>query len=123
MRISLLSIVLLLAVALTAYSQDQPAAPMMNTVDPASGRAGDVLTAQGAGLGQNAVTALYLTNGQVDTKVIIIEQTQTSIKFRIPPNAKAGRFALMVLTAGKGAKLIEEPVKVTVEPEAGSPET
>jgi len=123
MRISLLSIALLLAVTAPAFPQDQAPAPLMNTVDPASARVGDVLTAQGAGLGQNEVTALYLTNGQLDTKVMIIEQTSTSIKFRIPPNAKAGRFALMVLTAGKNGKLIEEPVKVTVEPEAGKPET
>lgn len=95
----------------------------MNAVEPASGRIGDVLTVQGASLGQDAVAALYLTDGQTDTKVIITEQTATSIKFRIPPQAKAGRFALMVLTTGKSAKLIEEPVKVTVEAEPAAPET
>jgi uncharacterized membrane protein len=61
------------------------------------------------------VAALYLTDGKNDIKVPIIEQTATSIKFRIPPEAQPGRFALMVLTKGKEAKFIEEPVKITIE--------
>ena len=43
------------------------------------------------------------------------EQTATSIKFKIPAKAPAGRFALMLLTTGKEPKLIEQPVKLTVE--------
>ena len=47
--------------------------------------------------------------------VDVTEQTPTSIKFKIPAKATAGRFALMLLTTGKEPKLIEQPVKLTVE--------
>lgn len=119
MRISVLSIVLLLAFCARAQCQS----PLINSVDPESGKIGDVLTVQGASLGADVVAAIYLTDGQVDTKLVITEQNATSIKVQIPPKMKPGRFALMVLTKGPSAKLIEEPVKVTVEPEPGHPET
>jgi len=34
---------------------------------------------------------------------------------KIPATTKPGRLALMVLTTGKVPKLIEQPVKVTIE--------
>jgi len=89
--------------------------PWISAVEPASGKVGDVLSIQGVNLGQDSVAALYLTDGNTDLKVLMIEQTSTSIRFRIPPEAKPGRFALMVLTKGNVPKLIEEPVKITVE--------
>ena len=120
MRLSALSIPLLVAFALPADPQSQGRMPTMSSVEPASGKVGDVLVAQGMNLDRDNVAALYLTNGNTDIKVTIIEQSATSIQFRIPPEAKPGRFALMVLTKGKDPKLIEEPVKITVEPETTS---
>jgi len=117
MGISLISIPLLAALALPANLQAQSVMPAMSSVEPDSGKVGDVLVIQGANLDRDNVAALYLTDGRTDIQVPIIEQTATSIKFRIPPEAKPGRFALMVLTKGKEPKLIEEPVKITVEPE------
>ena len=90
---------------------------MMSSVDPGSGKVGDVLVIKGVNLGPQSVAALYLTDGTTDVKVPILEQTATSIRFKIPPEAKPGRLALMVLTGGKEPRLIEEPVKITVEPE------
>ncbi len=121
MGISLLSIPLLLALAPPPNLQPQSAMPLMSSVEPASGKVGDVLSIQGVNLGQDTVAELYLTDGETDLKVAMIEQTSTSIKFRIPPAAKPGRLALMVLTRGKDRKLIEQPVKIEVEPDtAGS---
>jgi len=117
MRISLLSIPLLFALALPANSQPQGGLPTISSVEPASGKGGDVLSIQGANLGQDTIAQLYLTDGKTDLKVQMIEQTSTSIRFRIPPEARPGRFALMVLTKGKDPKLIELPVKIVVEPE------
>ncbi|HXK04987.1 MAG TPA: IPT/TIG domain-containing protein [Verrucomicrobiae bacterium] len=87
----------------------------MSSVTPASGRVGDVMVVQGTNLDRDNVAALYLTDGQTDVKVPIIEQTATSIKFKIPPEAKPGRLSLMVLSKGTDPKLIQEPVKITVE--------
>ena len=116
MRFSALSIPFLIAFALPADLQSQGAMPTMSSVEPDSGKVGDVLVVQGANLDREKVAALYLTDGTTDIKVAIIEQSATSIQFRIPPEAKPGRFALMVLTKGKDPTLIEEPVKVTIEP-------
>ncbi len=123
MGISLMSIPLLLVFALPASLYSQTGMPLMRSVDPNYGRTGDVLTVQGDNLGRDDVMALYLTNDSADVKVPIVEQTSASIKFSIPREAKPGRFALMVLTGkgGGGQKLIEQPVKVTVEPASPGP--
>jgi len=90
--------------------------PLIRGVEPASGTYGDVFTATGENLEPAQVAALYLTDGKNDIKVVITEQTADAIKFRIPAGMAKGRFALMILTRGKDAKFIEEPVKVTIEP-------
>jgi len=91
--------------------------PRMVSVEPATGKSGDELVVTGENLESPNVAELYLTDGKNDLKVQMIGQTATNIKFKIPTNAKTGRFALMVLIKQKGSdpKLIEQPVKVTVE--------
>lgn len=111
MRLSL--VVPLIAAALAAYAQQ--AMPRMTSVEPGSGKAGDVITVAGENLEKSQVSKVFLTDGQADTPVEITEQAATEIKFRIPQNCKAGRFALMLLTTGKEPKLIEQPVKLTVD--------
>jgi len=110
-----------MVLAFPAFSQ--PSTPMLSAVEPASGTIGDAFVATGNNLDDAAVTALFLTDGKNDIKVLITEQTATSIKFKLPPTAKQGRFALMVLTKGKDARYIEEPVKITVEVPAEKPTT
>ncbi len=119
MRISLLAILLL---ALVFPTNALCQTPTILSVEPGSGKAGDVLTARGSNLAADDVAALYLTDGKNDVQVPVIEQKAASIAFRIPPEARPGRFALMVLTGrGKDRKLIEQPVKVVVEPETAPP--
>jgi hypothetical protein len=89
--------------------------PKMTTVDPGNGKAGDVITVAGENLEKNQVAKVYLTDGKNDLVVEVTEQEPTSLKFKIPTKATAGRFALMLLTTGKEPKLIEQPVKVTVD--------
>ncbi len=114
MRTSLVLAAVLFALTAT-IAVSQSTLPLMQTVDPASAKIGDVVTVTGENLGQNVVAALYLTDGKEDIKTEIVEQTATAIKFKIPVAVKTGRLALMVLTKGKEPKLIEEPVKVLIE--------
>src|SRR2546422_5767473 len=100
-------IALLVAASLAAFGQQ--AMPRMVSVEPPNGKVGDVVAVNGENLQKDTVTKLYLTDGKNDLQVEITEQTATSIKFKIPAKA-TGRMALMVLTAGKDAKLIEQPV-------------
>lgn len=89
-------------------------AQSITTVDPLSAKAGDMVSARGDGIDKAAVDTLYLTDGKNDFKCEIIEQTATSITFRVPAGMKAGRWALMVHTTTKN-QLVEQPVKLTVE--------
>jgi uncharacterized protein YqfA (UPF0365 family) len=104
---------LCLAACLAALAEQ--AMPRMTTVDPDNGKAGDVITVAGENLEKNQVAKVYLTDGKNDVVVEVTEQEATSLKFKIPTKATAGRFALMLLTTGKDPKLIEQPVKLTVE--------
>ena len=116
MRKSSLLIAVLFGLTASGVILAQSAMPLLQTVDPASAKIGDLVTVTGDNLDQNSVAALYLTDGKDDFKVEITEQSATAIKFRIPPAVKTGRLAVMVLTKGKEPKLIEEPVKVLIEP-------
>jgi hypothetical protein len=112
MKLSLL-VSLLLAASFAAYAQ--ALSPRMTAVDPDTGKRGDVITVNGENLGKEHVAKLYLTDDQNDVEVQIIEQTETSIKFKIPAKAISGRLALMILTTTKPQQLIEQPVKLTIE--------
>jgi hypothetical protein len=104
---------LFLAAGMAAFAQQ--AMPRMSTVDPGNGKAGDEITVAGENLEKTNVAKVYLTDGKNDTPLDLTEQTATSIKFKIPRKATSGRFALMLLTTGKEPKLIEQPVKLTVD--------
>jgi hypothetical protein len=106
------AISLLVAASFVAYADS----PRITAVDPQNGKAGDVITITGENLQKDSVAKVYLTDGTNDVQVdVITEQTATSIKFKIPAKAKPGRLALMFLTAGKAAQLMEQPFKITVD--------
>lgn len=114
MKLSVISIVLL-AAGLSAAAQE--GLPRMLSVDPLSGKVGDVIAVTGENLDKTKVDKVYLTDGKNDVPVEVTEQTGTTIKFKIPAKAATGeRLAVMILTAGKDAKYIEEPVKIMIEP-------
>jgi hypothetical protein len=115
MKLSLF-VAFLVAASFTAYAQS--ATPRMSSVDPDSGKRGDLITITGENLGKNMVAKVYLTDGgdgKNDVEVQVTEQTDTTIKFKIPAKATGGRLALMILTATKPQQLIEQPVKVTID--------
>jgi len=105
-------ITLLLAASLAAFGQN--AMPRMVSCDPGNGKVGDLITVTGENLQKDVVAKVYLTDGKNDLQVEITDQSDTAIKFKIPVKA-TGRLALMVLTSGKDAKLIEQPVKVQID--------
>lgn len=88
--------------------------PILRSVDPDSIKAGEFATVLGENLDKSRVSELYLTNGTVDAKVHIVEQTSTTIKFKVPEKVVPGRYRMMVLLVGDPPRLIEEPARVTV---------
>lgn len=105
-------VALLVAAGVSAFAQQ--AMPRMTAVEPQNGKAGDVIAVTGENLQKDAVAKVYLTDGKNDIEVAISQQTEKEIKFKIPAKA-TGRLSLMVLTAGKDAKLIEQPVKLQID--------
>ncbi len=103
-----LAILLLAAVPASAQSR-------LTGVDPLNGKSGDLVAAAGENIDKAKVVELYLTDGTKDWKVQIIEQTDSQIKFKVPGAVKAGRYALMIKTGGSEPKLLEQPIKFTVD--------
>jgi hypothetical protein len=89
--------------------------PLMNNVQPDSGKIGSVLQIHGVFLGKTKVDEVYLTDHTFDMKVKVLGQSDDVIEFRIPPSVKPGRLQLLVKTAGHQPALIEQPVFITVE--------
>ena len=89
--------------------------PQMRSVQPGNGKVGSVLRVHGVYLGKTMVDEVYLTDHTFDMKVKVLDQSDDSIEFRIPPSAKPGRLELLVKTTGKEPVLIEQPVYITVE--------
>jgi len=90
-------------------------APAMRKVVPDSGVIGSVLKIEGVALGKSKIDEVYLSDHTFDLKVKVLNQTDDSIEFRIPPFAKPGRLQLVFKTADKEPLIMEQPVYVTVE--------
>ena len=119
MKLSLM-VSLLLAVGVTVSAQQ--AMPRMTSVDPMNGKEGDIIAVTGENLQKDAVAKVFLTDGKNDLACDMIEQTDTTIRFKIPAHSAVGsRLTVMVLTTGKDAKYIEQPVKVEIDDPSAAP--
>jgi hypothetical protein len=105
---------LVIAIALSPALFSFAGFPKVTTVEPDTGRVGDIISAKGENLDKSSIGDVYLTDGTHDVKMQITEQTETEIKFKVAPNTKAGRYHLMMLTADKKS-FVEQPVVFTVE--------
>ena len=106
----LLSLVLPFSLA----ARDPVPTPLVRTVEPSTAKAGEVVTAKGDNLDKEIVLEVYLTDRKDKTKVQILEQTATSIKFKVPAVA-AGKYWVMVLANFPEPLLIEEPAPILIE--------
>lgn len=111
MRLTLVFSLLCMAGAASLPAQ----VPLMKKAEPDSGKIGSLLRVDGTFLGKTMVDEVYLTDHTFDMKVKVLNQTDKSIDFRIPPFAKPGRFELVLKTAGKDPMILEQPVYITVE--------
>jgi len=115
---AILGVLVLVLFSAVVAAKDPPlgVTPLIRTVDPASAECGAALKATGDYLDKTIVESLYLTEGaNTVIKVEIVKQTADSIDFKIPPDTKAGRYGLMVLTAGGAPQFIDEPAWVNVK--------
>ena len=114
MRISPTSRMTLLAVAASlaiAYAE----VPHVLTIEPKNAKPGTIVSVTGNYLDKAKVDDAFLTDHRFDLKVKVLEQTPTSIKFRVPPFIKAGRHQLLLQTTGDSPVLLEQPVYLSVD--------
>jgi len=117
LKLAAIALLLLGSVKLAVSAKDpevQPT-PVMRDVNPETVKAGDMATVSGEYLDKSRVADLFLTNAQGDIKVQILEQSASTIKFKVPAKAAPGRYKMLVLLVDIEPKLIEEPAHVTVE--------
>ena len=109
MRTWLFVTLLCMAVVLYAFQ----ALPRCTSIEPDTGKVGDVISIKGENLGKKSSADVYLSDATKDTKVAVSDQSETEIKFKVP-QIKPGRYHVSILTANK-ASIIEQPVVLTIE--------
>jgi hypothetical protein len=90
----------------------------MHQVIPSEARSGDVVTVTGYALDDKHVKELYLTNGDNDFRVEMLEQNTTAIRFKVPAKVPAGAMRLAIVVAGRD-DLLEQPVFLKILPSVG----
>ncbi|MBV9400237.1 MAG: hypothetical protein JO062_19820 [Bryobacterales bacterium] len=91
---------------------------VMQQVIPGEARSGDVVTVTGYALDDKHVMAVYLTNGQNDFGVEILEQNTVALRFKVPANIPSGVMRLAIVVNGR-SDILEQPVFLKILPEAG----
>jgi hypothetical protein len=112
MKLSLFTSILS-ATGLLALASDP--APQMTDISQKAAKPGEIIIVSGQGLNSKNIDEIYLTDHKFDMRVKVLEQTQTTVKFRVPPFAKPGRTQLLFLTKGDEPKLLEQPVYLLIE--------
>lgn len=102
--------------AVGSDNKDRPTGvPLLSTVQPEQGKAGDLITAVGDYLDRSRLKELFLTNSDGDLQVEIVDQNEKLVKFKIPAKAAPGRYSLTVLMAGSEPTLLDQPVWLVVK--------
>ena len=115
MKSFFIALMLVALLAIPSILSAQASFPSMKTVEPATAKAGDVISAAGENLDKDTVADVLLTDGKSDVHVQITEQTAAAIKFKLPDTVKAGRYSLVLRTTTSPPREYQQPVKITVE--------
>src|SRR5215831_18269429 len=82
---------------------------VMQQVIPGEARSGDVVTVTGYALDDKHVMAVYLTNGDNDFRVEILDQSNVALRFKVPAKIPSGVMRLAILVNGR-SDILEQPV-------------
>jgi hypothetical protein len=111
-RIVLLSVAAVILVALTIPAGlAQDTAARVTGVDPATGKANDVVTVAGENLGKAKVSAIFLSDEKDDHKATVVSQEADKIVIKVP-SVKPGDYNVSIQT---GNSIFIQPVRFTVQ--------
>src|ERR1043165_4660458 len=88
----------------------QPQHASIVRLEPECGHPGDVIIAHGVQLDSSKVRDLSLTSGKGHALVTILQQSESSIRFRIPAMLEQGRYTVVIHPAGRYPSSIEQAV-------------
>ena len=91
---------------------------VMQQVTPSEVRSGDVVLVTGFALDAKHVKEVYLTNGETDFMVEIVDQSESALRFKVPAKVPAGQMRLAIIVAGRD-DLLEQPVFLKILPSVG----
>ena len=120
-RILLALVVLLAAILLAQFAGAalrNSDVTVLQGVMPTVALPGDVVIVTGFALGPDRLKEIYLTNGEVDYRVEVVEQNDLAVRLRVPAKIPAGqmRFAIVVVSR---PELLEQPVLLKILPAVG----
>ena len=107
-------LVLTLTAAFAAVSVHPLAAQVaarVTGVDPASGKANDVVTIAGENLGKPHVSAVFLSDDKDDHKASVVSQEADKIVIKVP-DVKPGDYNVSIQT---GNSIFIQPIRFTVQ--------
>jgi len=118
MRLDLvMRVVLLLATVGLSPNIDRGSTsrPRVDRIEPQAGKPGALLMAMGVNLDRSRVLDLILSNSERTALTRIVEQSPSSIRFRIPRSLAPGQYrVVLALANGLRQETLEQPVWLTV---------
>lgn len=91
---------------------------VLQAVTPTEARPGDVVTVMGAALDASHVKEIYLTDGELDYRLEILEQNNVAVRLRVPAKIPAGQMRFAIVVASR-PELLEQPVLLKILPAVG----
>ena len=107
---------LLAATVLLAQLVIAQGRPQVTGVEPPSGKVNDDLTLTGENLGEETVSAVFLSDDEKDYKATVVEQASEKIVIKVP-EVLSGRYNVSVQV---GNQIFILPVRFAVEESGGS---
>jgi hypothetical protein len=120
-RVFLVLVVLLAAIPFAQFAGAALSSndvTVMQGVTPSEARPGDVVTVTGAALDASHVKEIYLTDGELDYRMEILEQNNVAARLRVPANIPAGQMRFAMVVASR-LELLEQPVRLKILPAVG----
>src|SRR5262249_5905090 len=114
----ILKIAVLMSLAYPSSSIDDPerfSPPHVSRLEPAEARPGDFVAAYGRSLDRSKVEDVSLNAPDRFLLVHIVEQTEASIRFKVPAKALPGRYTLALHLVGRYLNIVEQPVMLIIE--------
>ena len=115
LRVRISSIILAAAICPALLARDPAPSPVMKAISPGSAKANEIVTITGDNLGKELVNELYLSDRTAKTKVNIVSETNSELKFKVPSGLKSGKYWIVVLVNQEEPTEMEQAVQLVVK--------